>query len=401
MNILVLQETDWLIKGPNTQHHIFERLSLNPSIKIEIIDYDIYKSMHADSLMIKKQVYHNINRSIRNSRVKIIRTAHIQIPYFRRLSSLITNLYEIFKIIRKNKPDVIISFSISNGLIGLLIAKMFKIPFIFYYIDILHELIPIKGIKKFGRIVSRFLLKYSDYTIVVTKLLYDYVLNEGANPKKVKIILNGISLANTKVNKEKYELLRKKFNIYENDFVILFMGYLYDFAGLKEIIEYYDNQVKNGLINLKFIIIGYGGIYSFLKNYIKEIHAKWVMLTGRLSFFELPEYIELADLCLLSFKLNDITRNITPVKLMEYMAMQKPVLSTELPSVINEIGENNGVIFAKNQNHLIEMIGELSINKQELKEIGIKGFNLIKQKYLWSKLINKFKKIMLYVIKKR
>jgi len=36
MNILVLQETDWLIRGPNTQHHIFERLSTNPLINVYV-----------------------------------------------------------------------------------------------------------------------------------------------------------------------------------------------------------------------------------------------------------------------------------------------------------------------------------------------------------------------------
>ena len=41
MIILGLQETDWLTRGPHTQHHIFERLSKNPNFKITVFDYDI------------------------------------------------------------------------------------------------------------------------------------------------------------------------------------------------------------------------------------------------------------------------------------------------------------------------------------------------------------------------
>ena len=41
MNILVLQETDWLTRGPNTQHHIFERISKNIDFRITVLDYDI------------------------------------------------------------------------------------------------------------------------------------------------------------------------------------------------------------------------------------------------------------------------------------------------------------------------------------------------------------------------
>ena len=40
MNILVLQETDWLSRGPHTQHHVFERMSRNPNIKITVMEYD-------------------------------------------------------------------------------------------------------------------------------------------------------------------------------------------------------------------------------------------------------------------------------------------------------------------------------------------------------------------------
>ena len=120
MNILVLQETDWLTRGPHTQHHIFENISRNKSIKITIFDYDIDKVQKFKSRLIKKQIFENIHRVYNDSIIKIVRTAHLQIPYFRRISSLITNFFGILKIIRKNRPDIIVGFSITNGFIGLL-----------------------------------------------------------------------------------------------------------------------------------------------------------------------------------------------------------------------------------------------------------------------------------------
>ena len=148
MNILILQETDWLTRGPHTQHHIFENLSRNNSIKITVFDYDIDKIQRFKSRLIKKQIFKNIHRVFEDSKIVVIRTAHLQIPYFRRISSLITNFFGILKIFRRNRPDVIIGFSITNGFIGLILAKLFKIPFIFFYIDILHEIVPISYVKK-------------------------------------------------------------------------------------------------------------------------------------------------------------------------------------------------------------------------------------------------------------
>lgn len=401
MNILVLQETDWLIRGPHTQHHVFERLSKNPKIKITVFDYDIDKTMHSKSILIKKKVYDNIHRSVEDSNVRIIRSAHIQIPYLRRVSSLITNFFEMLRFIRKNKPDVIVGFSLTNGLIGLILSKLFRIPFVFYYIDLLHTLVPVHFAKRIAKFFSLILFRRSDIIIAVTKFLQSNILSEGVNPKKVIILLNGISLENTVVNELKLKNLKQKYSIQDDEFIIFFMGYLYDFAGLKEIIDYYNSAVKNGKLKIRFLIVGDGGIYKYLTKYVEEIKADWVILTGRLPFFEISEYIELADLCLMSFDLNDVTKEITPVKIMEYMAMKKPVLSNSLPGVLNEIGKDNGVIFAENQSNLIEKIGELAQNKDRLKEIGLKGFELIKKYYVWPKILNNFKKILIEQIKSK
>ena len=76
MNILVLQETDWLTRGPHIQHHIFERLSKNSSIKITVIDYDIDNLQRSKSVFLKTREFSNIDRAIKYSKVKIVRTAH-------------------------------------------------------------------------------------------------------------------------------------------------------------------------------------------------------------------------------------------------------------------------------------------------------------------------------------
>jgi glycosyltransferase involved in cell wall biosynthesis len=401
MKLLGLQETDWLTRGPHTQHHIFERLSTNDNFHITVFDYDIDKILRLGSLIIKKQIYTNIHKAVMDSKVTIIRTAHIQVPFLRRFSSLITTFFELLKYIRKNRPDTIIGFSITNGLIGLILAKVFRIPYIFYYIDLLHTLVPISYAQYFAKLISRFLFKNSDHIVVVTDFLNRYVLSEGVPQKKVTTLLNGISLENTLVNTERLSALRSKLGVTKNDFVILYMGYLYDFAGLKQIIDYYNSDVKSGILNLKFLIVGDGGIYKDLLNYIKEIDAEWVFMTGKVPFFEITEYIELSNLCLMSFALNNVTKDITPVKIMEYMAMKKPVLSNSLPNVVKEIGENNGVIFARNQKDLIKKIGELVGKKDSLTGIGLQGFNLIKKQYVWPIILNRLKKIILKLIREK
>ncbi len=58
-----------------------------------------------------------------------------------------------------------------------------------------------------------------------------------------------------------------------------------------------------------------------------------VYLLGQKSHDELPRLIREFDVCLVPYLVNDATVTIAPVKVNEYLAVGKPVVSTELPTV--------------------------------------------------------------------
>lgn len=58
-----------------------------------------------------------------------------------------------------------------------------------------------------------------------------------------------------------------------------------------------------------------------------------VHLLGRKSYLTLPSYLKGLDLALIPFKINELTRGVNPVKLYEYLAAGKPVISSDLPEV--------------------------------------------------------------------
>ncbi|HEU4828282.1 MAG TPA: glycosyltransferase [Gemmatimonadales bacterium] len=54
---------------------------------------------------------------------------------------------------------------------------------------------------------------------------------------------------------------------------------------------------------------------------------------GQRSYGELPDYLAGWDLCLLPFARNDATRFISPTKTLEYMARERPIVSTPITDV--------------------------------------------------------------------
>ncbi|MDF2722046.1 MAG: hypothetical protein K0Q59_1721 [Paenibacillus sp.] len=58
-----------------------------------------------------------------------------------------------------------------------------------------------------------------------------------------------------------------------------------------------------------------------------------VVFAGYRNYSELPDLLGYMDVCLIPFRLNRITESTNPIKVYEYLAAGKPVVSTDLPEV--------------------------------------------------------------------
>ncbi len=61
-----------------------------------------------------------------------------------------------------------------------------------------------------------------------------------------------------------------------------------------------------------------------------------VWFTGEVPYGELPRYLHAMDVCLIPFLINDLTEATNPVKVYEYLAAGKPVVTTDLPELREE-----------------------------------------------------------------
>lgn len=66
---------------------------------------------------------------------------------------------------------------------------------------------------------------------------------------------------------------------------------------------------------------------------IGDIQAKNIRVLGNQSYFDLPAYVQAFDVGIIPYVLNDWTRAVDPLKLLEYLAAGIPVVSAALPEV--------------------------------------------------------------------
>lgn len=386
MKFLIIQETDWEVRGPHQQHHLMERLA-NQNHEIRVIDYEILWNKKINKrYYTKKKIFLANPKIIKISKIRVIRPVSLNIPILSYLSTPIFHFFTIFQEIKYYKPDIIFGFGIFNSFIGLILAKIFKIPFYYYLIDHLHTLVPIKIFQPIAKLIESINIQRCDKLYAINKGLIDYSLGLGGNVEKSIIISGGVDLDLYKPNLIIRNKKRKELGILPKDKVLMFMGWMYDFSGLKEITDYI---VKNEdlLENYRLLIVGDGDLFNYINNKKKELkNPQKIILTGRVPFNLITNYLQAADFCILPAYKNEIMNNIVPIKLYEYIASGKPVIATKLDGIYKEFGIDNGILYI---NYPIEVFEKIKIDKKSYDKVVSNGQNFILN-YDWTKILNKF-----------
>jgi len=397
MNILLVQETDWLDKNPFQQNHLMEMLSLR-SHNICVIDHQIEWKRHGQKgWRSRRQLFDDISRIHEGAKVTLIRPGIIRIPHLDYISLVITRRAEIRRQIEEFKPDVIIGFHILSAYLGMQAAKKNGIPFIYYWVDVYHSQIPFQPYQIMGRTIEKKTIRDADRVIVINERLRDYVIQMGSNPDRTQIIRAAIDLGLFSPDTNG-STIRKQYGFAEGDVILFFMGWLYNFSGLKEV------ALQLAQINddhLKLLVVGEGDAYDELHKIREKYNLEdRVILTGKKPYQEIPALIAASDICLLpAYRAERIMQDIVPIKMYEYMAMGKPVIATRLPGLVKEFGENNGVVYIDKTEDAVEKALEL-VASGSLNEVGSKARCFV-ERYSWDNVTDEFERISEEAVKEK
>ncbi len=398
MKILIVQESDWLERGPHQQHHLADRLAARGH-EIRVIDYEIlWQEQKQHTLFSRRQVFPRVWKVDPVAEITVVRPGIIKIPVLNYLSLIFTHHQEIQRQIDEFKPDIIVGFGILNNYLALKLGHRKNIPFVYYWIDVLHRLIPLKAAQQFGKRVEQSVLRGAERVITINEKLRDYVISEGAK-QDTAIICAGIDLHKFQpVSPREAIETRHAYGLKEDDRVLFFMGWIYNFSGVKETAIALAGAEN---IDLKLLVVGEGDAYEDLKAIRDKynLHDR-LILTGKKPYSEIPRLVAASDICILpAYPWEKIMQDIVPIKLYEYMAMQKPVICTRLPGVYREFGDDNGIVYVDKPEDTINKANEL-FKDGIIAELGSRGRQSV-QKYDWEILTDRFLKVLEEEIGKR
>lgn len=390
MHIVVVQETDWVKRGPHQQHHLFERLSLRGH-RVTVLDYPILRRhWPSEPLVVPLRLNENAARIYPDAAIRLLTPGTISLGVLARLSSVFSHWLALNRVIRQEKPDLIVCYALSTGLAALALARRHRLPFLFHVIDALHTIVPLEALKPIAHAVERRLLRRADQVILINEHLRTYAVAMGAAPERARALRTGVDLRRFKPGTDPSET-RRRLGIGPSDLVLFFMGWLYPFSGVREVAE----SLRAAPPGVRLLVVGDGDDLPALASLRgSELHHR-LILTGRVPYDEIPALLAAADICLLPFHTVPATEHIVPIKLYEYMAAGKPVIAAPLPGVMRDVGEGNGVLYAA----AAEQVATALAIRDQAFDLGVDARAFVERHCDWDSITDEFEALLLHFSK--
>jgi glycosyltransferase involved in cell wall biosynthesis len=353
----------WLLNGA-----IDEKVSIAP--RIEMLKE--LKNLGNEVTLIGSYKKNKIKSNFRIKYIKAINIPIISRIHFNINSSII--LYKSLKVQYKINIIIVDQHSIYSGLLIKAIFKAFKKKKVNLHFDLRTIPVEITGVKGLVRKIAVWypaikLAKYfaDSYSFISSEIekIVDYknketcIWSSGVNIEKFK---SDNTNKTKKNNKER---------------VLFYHGVLSAKRGLRETIKAIG-LLKDKIKNLKFVVVGDGSDLIYLKKMVAELGLKnYVTFKGKIEYENIARYIQTADVCICP--LPDLLewRVSSPLKVIEYCAMGKPCILTEINTHTKLFKKNtDGIYWAG--------IGR----EKEIERSILNAFNDKNRKYYYDSLRN-------------
>ena len=243
----------------------------------------------------------------------------------------------------------------------------------------------------FDKVFGFRILHNASCVFALTEVEKEQYLKMGVDENKIEIVPLGINL-------EEYENLpqkgsfRSRFNIAEDDKLILFVGRIHEIKGLDLLVDAFNDLIDhNGEVSIKLAIVGPDdGYLSKLEEKINEYSLKEnVIITGPLYKEEKQEALVDCDLFVMPSKYESFTTSG-----LEAMACGKPLVLTKNNHIHDWVDGNVGIACGDDKDSLRKAIETVLFDDDLSTVYGEKGKELIKTKYNWDIILDIYKKCL-------
>lgn len=314
-----------------------------------------------------------------------------KIPFIRITLYLISGIIKSFRVIRKERSDIIHAhWAVPMGLISVIVGKyLLRKPVVLTVHD--SDITTLPEQSSIARYLINLTLTKVNTIISISKELEKVVTNDfNVNPNKVHFIPLGIDKTLFKPIDKKEA--RQQLSLPQNKTIFLFIGGLLEIKGIKYLMKSIPKVVKQNP-NVLFLLIGSGPLKGMLVNLIQELKLQNnIILCNSMPHEEIPLWIGSCDVLMLPSLSESFGLVIS-----EALAMKKPVIATKVGAIPTIVKNNyNGILINPKDSKAIESAINQIINNPNLLNTLTKNADLddkYHNKFRVSEVIQTYKDI--------
>jgi glycosyltransferase involved in cell wall biosynthesis len=298
--------------------------------------------------------------------------------------SLSFPLVPLLRLIRKSDVDVVhgvMEFG-TQTLLAAAVSSLLKKPFVLTiqgavttfgspYVDAAFSIFDHTIVRTFSIVPKR--------VIVLGNRLSERAKQIGISRSRVRVIPSGINSEN-EFNPELFDpdVTRKELGL-QSKILVGFVGRLVRLKGLSFLLHALKT-LQNELPNLHLVVTGDGPDKAFTKKTAEKLNLP-VTMTGWIRRNELPRLISAIDIFV-----NPSLSEGLPIAVMEAMAMQKPVIATNVGGTEDLVkdGENGFLVPPRDTSALAFAIRKLANNADMRLKMGLMGRDIIERGFCFS-----------------
>ena len=287
----------------------------------------------------------------------------------------------------KLKPDVVFATTPSffMAFVGVYAKRKYKVPFILDVRDLWPESVKGVGVFKHDWVLApafwleKRLYRAADEIIINSEGFRPHLLRHGMPETRIHYMPNSIREAERELERtippdDRMEIL------YAGN-----MGLAQDVSLLLELAERFRDEPR-----VHFKLIGYGYRKDALKQTIKERGFKNFLFLEAMPRTEAFQAIKNADVAFVSLIEQDVFDTVIPGKLIDYMAVGKPIVAAVSGHAADVIeAADVGFVSRKRDIEEIERMLRELLERPDLREsLGANGIRYVKENLCWEENID-------------
>ncbi len=314
MRILIVPAVDWFTALENRVHHLARVWRRHH--ELHIVHFPLggepLRGIEGDSV---HRMYNARSSSL--------------LAYY--ILNFVPQMIQILRIVKRERIDLVVTTGLSAGTAAIIVCRIAEIPVIFDYCDYLPAFSRYTGVtglveaslRRVGEILTVLNLRIADASVAIGQKLrrhaqeFSEIFHE---------IPNGVDGSRFKGH--------RRWQVSDSP-VLGYVGVLEFFVDLRSAIE-----SLRMLEDSRLIVVGDGrGREALVESAGSMGLDQRVEFVGRKPYDEIGRWIASMDICLLPFESSDLTEAALPLKIHEYAACQRPVVSSPLFEVVRMYGK--------------------------------------------------------------